>query len=125
MPKLTEDQIERATDILFERTSTKAISLETLEILSDALQRPWNLPSDNEWSSIGRYLGPGGFSNDSKAVLIEFVSRRNAALLQKRPNTLDVRRAAAWLEKNHPNESSRHIAELLHDYSLSIEGPQK
>lgn len=34
--------------------------------------------------------------------------------------TLDVGRAYGWLVTNHPTEASRRMAELLHDYSLTV-----
>jgi len=35
--------------------------------------------------------------------------------------TLDVDNARRWLVENHPHEECRHLAELLHDYSLSVQ----
>lgn len=43
-----------------------------------------------------------------------------ALLVQIFSKTLDVDRARWWLVKNHPNDECRHLAELLHDYALSV-----
>lgn len=39
---------------------------------------------------------------------------------QLEPKTLDVERATRWLVENHPRQECRHLAELLHYYSLSV-----
>lgn len=36
------------------------------------------------------------------------------------PKTLDVERATRWLVENHPRQECRNLAEILHDYSLSV-----
>ena len=40
------------------------------------------------------------------------------------PVTLDVERARWWLTKNHPTWECRGLAELLHDYSLTVLQPK-
>ena len=38
-------------------------------------------------------------------------------------NTLDVDRAREWLVRHHPMRECRDLAEILHDYSLTVFQP--
>lgn len=93
MTKLTKDQIDRGDSVVHRVTGIPiGFDREIWETLADILQRPWDLPSDSEWSSIKQYLGFGpGTASDSvsKSILIDFVRRRNANLL---PKLVDPRR---------------------------------
>lgn len=123
MAQLTDEQVKKAAEAYAEtwmdskNFDMPTLRLECLRAAAPHLQLPWDDPSNEELETLYREV-PYGCGH--RLALQYFVRRRNAALLPKPPKTLDVDRARGWLIDNHPEEECRHLAELLHDYALSV-----